>query len=44
LEDVSRLPRTDDAEQYPICFCAMFVLQMSYYVLVWRKRRVQRLI
>lgn len=29
---------------YPITFCAMFVLQMSYYVLVWRKRTVQRLI
>jgi putative MATE family efflux protein len=29
---------------YPICFCAMFVLQMGYYTLVWRKRAVQRLI
>jgi putative MATE family efflux protein len=29
---------------YPICFCSMFILQMSYYLLVWRKRRVQRLI
>lgn len=29
---------------YPICFCAMFVLQMSYYMLVWRKRKVERLI
>jgi putative MATE family efflux protein len=29
---------------YPICFCAMFVLQMGYYMLVWRKRAVQRLI
>jgi putative MATE family efflux protein len=29
---------------YPITFCAMFVLQMSYYMLVWRKRTVQRLI
>jgi hypothetical protein len=29
---------------YPICFCAMFVLQMGYYMLVWRKRPVQRLI
>jgi Na+-driven multidrug efflux pump len=29
---------------YPICFCAMFILQMSYYLLVWRKRRVRRLI
>lgn len=23
---------------YPIVFCAMFVLQMGYYLLVWRKR------
>jgi Na+-driven multidrug efflux pump len=29
---------------YPITFCAMFILQMSYYLLVWRKRAVQRLI
>jgi putative MATE family efflux protein len=29
---------------YPITFCAMFILQMSYYMLVWRKRTVQRLI
>jgi Na+-driven multidrug efflux pump len=29
---------------YPICFCTMFVLQMGYYLLVWRKRAVQRLI
>ena len=29
---------------YPICFCTMFILQMSYYLLVWRKRRVRRLI
>ena len=29
---------------YPICFCTMFVLQMGYYALVWRKRAVQRLI
>jgi putative MATE family efflux protein len=29
---------------YPITFCAMFVLQMSYYLLVWRRRAVQRLI
>ena len=29
---------------YPITFCAMFILQMSYYLLVWRKRTVQRLI
>ncbi len=29
---------------YPITFCAMFILQMSYYLLVWRKHAVQRLI
>jgi putative MATE family efflux protein len=29
---------------YPICFCAMFLLQMSYYLLIWRKRKVRRLI
>jgi putative MATE family efflux protein len=29
---------------YPIAFCTMFLLQMSYYLLVWRKRAVTRLI
>ena len=29
---------------YPITFTAMFILQMSYYMLVWRKRTVRRLI
>jgi putative MATE family efflux protein len=29
---------------YPIVFCAMFLLQMGYYLLVWRKRTIQRLI
>ncbi|WP_440636240.1 MATE family efflux transporter [Bradyrhizobium sp. PUT101] len=29
---------------YPIVFCAMFVLQMGYYVLVWRKQAIKRLI
>lgn len=29
---------------YPIAFCTMFLLQMSYYLLVWRKRAVARLI
>ena len=29
---------------YPITFTAMFLLQMSYYILVWRKRAVRRLI
>ncbi|MBR0860801.1 putative MATE family efflux protein [Bradyrhizobium diazoefficiens] len=29
---------------YPIVFCAMFVLQMGYYLLVWRKRTIRRLI
>lgn len=27
---------------YPIVFCAMFVLQMGYYLLVWRKRAIRR--
>ena len=29
---------------YPIAFCTMFLLQMSYYLTVWRKRAVARLI
>jgi putative MATE family efflux protein len=29
---------------YPIVFCAMFVLQMGYYLTVWRRRAIQRLI
>ena len=29
---------------YPITFGAMFLLQMSYYLLVWRKRAMRRLI
>jgi len=29
---------------YPITFCAMFLLQMSFYLLVWRKRVIRRLI
>ena len=29
---------------YPIVFCAMFVLQMGYYLTVWRKRAIRRLI
>jgi putative MATE family efflux protein len=29
---------------YPIVFCTMFVLQMGYYILVWRKRAIRRLI
>ncbi len=29
---------------YPITFGAMLILQMSYYMLVWRKRRIERLI
>jgi Na+-driven multidrug efflux pump len=29
---------------YPLTFCAMFLLQMSFYMLVWRKRAIQRLI
>ncbi|WP_198964023.1 MATE family efflux transporter [Bradyrhizobium sp. Y36] len=27
---------------YPIVFCAMLVLQMGYYLLVWRKRAIRR--
>jgi putative MATE family efflux protein len=29
---------------YPITFCAMFVLQLGYYTLVWRRRPLQRLV
>lgn len=29
---------------YPIVFCAMFILQMGYYLLVWRRPAIQRLI
>jgi Na+-driven multidrug efflux pump len=29
---------------YPIVFCAMFILQAGYYLLVWRKRAIRRLI
>ena len=29
---------------YPITFCAMFLLQTSFYLLVWRKRAIRRLI
>lgn len=29
---------------YPIVFCAMFVLQMGYYLLVWRRQAIRRLI
>ncbi|WP_298254618.1 MATE family efflux transporter [Bradyrhizobium sp.] len=29
---------------YPITFSAMFFLQMSYYLMVWRKRAIKRLI
>jgi putative MATE family efflux protein len=29
---------------YPITFCAMFLLQMGYYLLVWRKREIRRLL
>ncbi|MCK1736383.1 MATE family efflux transporter [Bradyrhizobium sp. 138] len=29
---------------YPIVFCAMFVLQMGYYVLMWRRRAIERLV
>lgn len=29
---------------YPIAFCTMFLLQMSYYLLVWRRRAATRLV
>nr|WP_249125305.1 MATE family efflux transporter [Bradyrhizobium manausense] len=29
---------------YPIVFCAMFLLQMGYYLLVWRKKAIKRLV
>ena len=29
---------------YPIVFCAMFLLQLGYYALVWRRRPIQRLV
>ena len=29
---------------YPIVFCAMFLLQMGYYLLVWRKQAIRRLV
>ncbi len=29
---------------YPIVFCAMFLLQMGYYLLVWRKQAIKRLV
>ena len=29
---------------YPAAFCSMFVMQGAYYGLVWRKKRVERLI
>lgn len=29
---------------YPITFSAMFLLQMSFYLLVWRKRTISRLV
>ena len=29
---------------YPLTFCTMFLLQMSFYMLVWRKRAIKRLI
>ena len=29
---------------YPIAFCSMCLLQMAYYMLVWRRRAIQRLV
>lgn len=29
---------------YPVTFCAMLVLQASFYLLIWRKRPIERLV
>jgi putative MATE family efflux protein len=29
---------------YPVTFCAMLLMQMSYYLLIWRKRTIRRLV
>jgi hypothetical protein len=29
---------------YPIAFCSMLALQSAYYGLVWRHRKIERLI
>jgi Na+-driven multidrug efflux pump len=29
---------------YPIAFCSMCLLQMAYYLLVWRRRAIHRLV
>ena len=29
---------------YPAAFCAMFLLQSSYYTLIWRKKEIKRLV
>jgi Na+-driven multidrug efflux pump len=29
---------------YPLTFCATFVLQARYYLLVWRKRPIEKLV
>jgi hypothetical protein len=29
---------------YPIVFCAMLVLQLGYYAVVWRRRPLRRLV
>ena len=29
---------------YPITFCAMLLLQMTFYWFVWRKKKIERLI
>ncbi|MCG2631422.1 MATE family efflux transporter [Bradyrhizobium sp. WYCCWR 13023] len=29
---------------YPIVFCTMFLLQMGYYILVWRKQAIRRMV
>ena len=29
---------------YPIAFSAMFILQLGYYMLVWRRRPLRRMV
>jgi len=29
---------------YPVTFCAMLIMQMSFYLLIWRKRTIRRLV
>jgi Na+-driven multidrug efflux pump len=29
---------------YPVTFCAMMLLQMAFYLLVWRKKAIRRMV